>query len=169
MHTATFSDPSTIAAQIARLEAAGFNHASPLLRAAAAGALQLIALPPGGRVPLRLLDPTRQRHPLVVLLGGDHDAAQHGPDAFPQARRLLAWSRWTMLHGAGGEALHYALAAQGACLFRRALIVETASRFLPAWRGLLAEMAPRCPGLIVECRPGDHHPRLTAPAGVVLN
>ncbi|MCX7371246.1 MAG: hypothetical protein NTW56_02200 [Alphaproteobacteria bacterium] len=164
----TFNTSDAIAAQIVRLEAAGFTHAMPLLRAAAAGALHLVALPPGARVPLRLLDATRQRKALVVLLGGDHGLIQHGPEAWPQSRRLLAWSRWTLLHGAGGEARHYALAAQATCLFGRALIAECSSHHLPAWRALREEVAPRTPGMIVECRPGDCHPRLGAPAGAVL-
>jgi hypothetical protein len=83
-----------------------------------------------------------------------------------QARRLLAWSRWTMLHAAGGEAWHYALAAEATLAHRRVVLIECGSASLDAWLALRDAVAPSTPGLVVRCVQGDHHPGL--PRGVTV-
>lgn len=159
--------PARVSEAIRCLNARGFAHAVPLFRAVLAGEIALAALAPGERIPLSALDPTRLRRPLVVLLGGDGGAdgrTSVGPEAWSQARRLLLWSRWTMIHAAGGEAWHYAHAAESARYVRRVLIAECGSATLPAWLAMRDAVAPSCPGLVVQCRPGDHHPKLPAEA-----
>lgn len=156
-----------MAEAIRRFEQAGDTWHSPLLRAAMAGALRFTILPPGARVPLRILDMQRDPRPLVVVVGGDAGGPAT-PDAFPQARRLMRWAGFVMLHGAGGEAFHYAVAVQAAVLVRRVLIVETTGAALPAWVALKADVAPRTPTLGVKVRPGDAHPREAPPAGATI-
>jgi hypothetical protein len=157
-----------LAELIARMEAAGAGWHVPLIRAAMAGALNVVFLPPGARVPRDMLDTTPPRLPLAVVLAGD-GSTPSPPDAFPQARRLLRWSRFIVLHGAGGLPWHYALAAEATIHWRRVVIVETTSALLPAWLAMRMELAPRTPGMGWAVPPGKgQHPRETAPAGTVL-
>jgi hypothetical protein len=51
----------------------------------------------------------------------------------------------------------------------RALLIETSSAHVEAWRGLISRIRPNGLGLIIATRPGaPPHPRMTAPAGVVM-
>jgi hypothetical protein len=161
------NDPAAIADHIVRSEAAGYGHAAPLLRAAAAGQLAAAFALPGCRLPLRVLDAGRWRGPVVAVLAGDVQPSA-GPGDFPQARRLLAWSRWTMLHGTGGEPWHYAAVVEAALRFRRVLLVECASATLPAWKALRADVAPDTPGLVIQPPPAGLHPHHAPPPGMVF-
>lgn len=139
----------------------------PLIRAALEEGLNVAMVQPRGRVPLRFLDPVRHPGPLVVVLGGDGPVAA-GPDAFPQALRLLRWARAIMVHGAGGDPRHYTLVVQAARVVRRVLVVECTSADMPAWMALRATHAPETATLGIAVRPGDTHPNWTAPAGTVV-
>ena len=164
---ARVGDPRRIYDAAARLSQAGYDHAVPLVVAAGEGILDLHCVPPGGRVPLRILDPVRQHRPVLILLGGDGDAPA-GPDGFPQAARLLRWSRWTVIHGTGGTRAHYATAAEAARRFGRVLLVECGSSTLDAWLSLRETITPNAPGLILKPLPGHVHPLPGAPPGVVV-
>ena len=157
-----------MAEAIRRFEQAGDTWHLPLLRAAMAGALRFTILPPGMRTPLRILDMQRDPRPLVVVLGGDAGGPAT-PDAFPQARRLMRWAAFVMLHGAGGQAWHYAVAVEAAAVLRRVLLIETTGAALPAWVALKTEVARSTPGLGVMVPPGEPaHPREAPPPGAVL-
>lgn len=160
--------PARISAAIAAMEAARQTHPVPLFRALLADEIALAVLAPGERLPLALLDPTRFHKPLVILLGGDGAAPDGsldiGPDGWRQSRRLLGWSRWTLIHATGGEPWHYQMAVDAARRFRRVLIVECGTDTLPAWLALRAEVSPKGAGMILKCRPGDYHPRPGATA-----
>ncbi len=149
-----------------KLHQAGAGWHGPLLRAAMAGELRLLMVPPGERIPLRLLDPMRDPRPLVVLLSGD-GIKPVGPEGFPQAARLFRWARFLMLHGAGGEAAHYELAADAARATGRVVIAECIAAHLPDWLAFRAAHVPRTPSLAIEARDGLH-PIHTAPAGAVM-
>lgn len=161
--------PDKLADLIWKSEQAGDTWHSPLYRAAREGNLNLLMVPPGERAPVSLLDPVKHRKPLVVILCGDPgDAAiHHGPDAFPQTIRFMRWARFIMLHGAGGEPVHYRMLAQAAAFTGRTLVVETDGVTLPAWMAFKARLAPQTPGIIVKPHPGVEHPRSRMPAGVV--
>ncbi len=157
-----------MAEAVRRMEQAGAGWHVPLLRAVMAGDLRAAFVAPGSRVPLSLLDMTRHPRPLAVVLMGDGGGPAE-PAAFPQARRLLRWARFIVLHGAGGDAWHYGLAAAAAARFRRVVIAETTSAALPAWFALKAEVAPATPGIGWTVPPGQPaHPINAAPAGAVL-
>ncbi len=155
-----------VTAAISVLRAAGQTLMVPVFQALLADELALGVVAPGQRVPLAILDPSRFHKPLVILLGGDggYDGETNcGPEGWRQSRRLLLWSRWTLLHGTGGEAWHYEMAVDAARSFRRVLIAEAGTATLPAWMALRAEVAPNSPGMVLRCRPGDFHPRCPTP------
>lgn len=159
--------PARVSEAIAGMRAARVTHAIPLFRALLADEIALAILQPGERLPLSVLDPTRFRKPLVILLGGDGGLGRPyncGPEGWPQSRRFLRWARWTILHGTGGEAWHYEMAADAARHLGRALIAECATATLPAWLDLKNEVAPNGSGIVLQCAPGDFHPRAEAPA-----
>lgn len=157
-----------LAEAIWRMEQAGAGWHVPLLRAVLGGTIRAVFVAPGSRVPRSLLDMSRHPRPLVVVLAGDGGGPAE-PDAFPQARRLLRWARFIILHGTGGEASHYALAAEAAIQARRVLLVETTSAALPAWFAAKSEVAPATPGIGWAVPPGKPaHPINGAPAGTVL-
>jgi hypothetical protein len=162
------SSPAKLSEMLVRLEAGGDTWHSPLIRATIAGELAYILVPPGGAVPLSYLDPTRQRLPLAVVLGGDPGiiGAGAGPDAYPQTKQLLQWARGIFLHGAGGEAWHYKAVVNATLDTRRLLLVETDSAQLHDWIAAKERIAPRTRGLIWRVEPGDVHPSCL-PAGAV--
>ncbi len=160
--------PGGIADLACRAAAAGDTWHRPLFREAMANRLRLIIVPPGDRVPVSMLDPTRDRRPLMVILAGD-GAVPVGPDAFPQAARLLRWCGFVMLHAAGGQAEHYEIAATAAAAVGRVVIAETGSDHLAAWNALRLRCASGTPATIVKVPEGQGgHPVLHAPAGVVI-
>jgi hypothetical protein len=106
--------------------------------------------------------------PALVILGDD-DYGSTGPAAWPDAVRLMRWARFTFLHAAGGEAVHYAAAALSAQEHHRVLLVETDTAHLEAWRALIDRIRPHGLGLIIATRSGaPPHPTMRAPAGAVL-
>lgn len=155
-------DPATVSDFIAQQDAAGFGFRSPLHRAALAGDVQVVELLPRGRVPKVVLDSSR---PVIVVVGDD-GLLSRGPDDFPQARRLAAWTVAVMLHAAGGEAAHYAAAVGWVRSYYRVLLVETATARADAWREVFNTEAarrdraslPPLRGAQVICRPGVAHP-----------
>ena len=151
-----------------RLAQGGDTWHAPLIRACMAGDLRLIMIPPGARMPLAPLDVTRDRRPLVVILAGD-GAEPAGPGHFPQALRLFRWARFVMVHGTGGQAVHYEIAAAAAQEVGRVVIAETGGDYLKDWCAFKAVNAPRTPGLIITTRPGEPpHPMTGAPAGATV-
>ena len=148
-----------------RLTQAGEPHLVPLIRATMDRALRFVIVAPGKRVPLRMLQDKPGR-PLAVILSGDGKAAV-GPDAFPQARRLLRWTRGIMVHATGGKLEHYAEAARATVLTRRLVVVETDTAHEAAWLALAASTAPGTPMLRITAPPGAApHPNHAVPAGV---
>lgn len=159
--------PARVSEAIIGLNAGGYHHAVPLFRALLADEIALAVLAPGEHLHLSILDPRRFHKPLVILLGGDGGAdgrTNCGPEGWRQSRRLLLWSRWTMIHATGGEEWHYQTAVEAARRFRRVLIAEAGTATLPAWLALRSEVAPHIPGMVVQCRPGGVHPCCTATA-----
>ena len=153
--------PARVSEAIVRFQALGQPHPVPLFRALLADELALALLAPGDRLPLAILDPTHFHKPLVILLGGDGGAdgmTDCGPEGWRQSRRLLLWSRWTLIHATGGEAWHYQAAVEAVRKFRRVLIAECGTASLRTWLALRAEVAPKTSGMIVKTRPGDFHP-----------
>lgn len=168
MTFAHIQTPAQMAEYLRRMEQAGDTWHTPLIRAAMAGTLRFVILSDGARVPLSILDMQRNAVPLVVIVGGDAGGPAT-PDAFPQARRLMRWAGFVMLHATGGDAWHYAIATEAALRVRRVLIVETTGAALSAWVALKAEVASRTPSLGFKVPPGmPTHPHEAPPPGAPL-
>lgn len=161
--------PAQFAEIIARLTQAGEAHHLPLYRAAMRDELRFAFVQPRGqRLPLRLLDMTRDRRPFVVILADD-GMNPAGPDGYPQARRLLQWAAYIVVHACGGEAWQYQAIAEAARACGRVVVVETDTAHQAAWLALKERMAPRTGGMALVVRPGaPAHPMMTAPAGTVF-
>jgi hypothetical protein len=153
-----------IARAITLMEQAGEGFRVPLLRAAYDGTLSIVGLSGACRVGGEYLALPR---PTVVLIGDDHAAAT-GPARWSQARQLLRWANFAMLHAAGGEAQHYADAVAATVVFRRTLIVEMELRHHAEWLALAMHETPRLKVLSITPRAGGQHPVAGAPAGTVL-
>lgn len=133
----------------------GFAFALPLWQVADTGLIDAVVLsPPCAPWParhLRLSD-----RPTVVVIGDDPGGTLRGSGgapAFRCARCIAHWTRWTMIHAAGGEALHYRIAVEAAQRFGRMVVIETTSANAAGWRAVLA---PRTPLLMVLPRSGVH-------------
>lgn len=77
--------------------------------------------------------------PVLILIGDDDDTPT-GPDGWLFARKFTSWARGAIVHGAGAKREHYELAVQGAVACRQFLVIDTASRHVTAWLGLLANV-----------------------------
>ena len=128
--TLNIARPDEIAAAVAA--AAQFApHQVPLYRAAHQRLLGIVR-------------PTRQGiisaahfrrmggQPWLVLLGDD-DGIESGPDGWACTKRVLGWARQIVIHGAGGHAEHYSGMVAAALLVRRFVLVECASAQVEAW------------------------------------
>ncbi len=77
----------------------------------------------------------KSRTPTVALLGDDPgcEGGYGGPDAWACANKLGRWARAVLVHGAGGEAQHYAEATRAALKVGRVALIETTSANARAW------------------------------------
>lgn len=149
--------PARLAFAIRALEAAGQGFHAPLYRAVLAGDLSLLILGQGERAPLRWLERPSATRPQVIILAGD-DGRVGGPDAFPQASRLLRWARCILLHAAAGEADHYRLAVTMAATAGRLLLIESGSADVAPWSALRERISPATAGLGIAPPDGVIHP-----------
>jgi hypothetical protein len=145
--------PEQVPDLIALAHRVGATWQLPLLRAAEMGLVRLIFAGPQQRFPLSLLDMQKHPQPAIVTLGGDGFNAI-GPEGFPQALRLMRWAGYIMMHGAGGEPWHYAMAVEAALLWRRVLFVECRGDHLQAWIDLKQRIAPAAKGVVWQVPPG---------------
>ena len=160
--------PGQLADLAVRLRQAGADHQLPLIHAAMAGKIRVAFIPPGSRLPLKLLKAATDPRPFAVILAGDGPGPV-GPSAFPQARRLLRWAGGIIVHATGGLPEHYALAAGATVLMHRLVLVETSSAREAEWCDLATCLAPSTPTLRITVRPGaPPHPSFIRAAGEVL-
>lgn len=145
--------PEVMADIIRRAELAGATWGIPLFRAVSMGIVRMAMIPRGERLSLSVLDMAKYPQPLVVVVNGDGLDAS-GPEGFPQARRLIQWAAYTVLHGAAGKPEHYAVAVEAALHYRRLLFVECRGDHLQAWVDLKQRLAPKTHSLILQTPPG---------------
>lgn len=111
----------------------------PLFRAVADRRIGLVTLlHPGNAWPAEKL--ARINRPIVVWVGDDPPAGYadaQGPLRWKAAKRLRRWSRWVMVHAAGGEHGHYSAAAQAAELVGNVALIETGTAFAKDWADFL--------------------------------
>lgn len=150
---------------IALAQRLGNTAPVPLYRAVVEGWVRLVQHDRGTQIGRAVLNDTR---PTVVVLGDD-EYLTAGPGGWPQAVRLLRWAEIVILHGASADPVHYAMAAAGAMLRRRALLVETSSAHLNLWIELTDKVARAATHVtVVAMAPGHVHPRRSAPPGATL-
>ena len=122
----------------------------PLFEAVRAGTLALVYVT-DRTAPVSIGELKRMGKPVVVLIGDD-DGQATGPAGWSCAVPVARWARTGLIHGAGAEAAHYRVAVAGAAAHRRLMLVETESRFIAQWAGLLAPT----PMLIIAPVDGAH-------------
>jgi hypothetical protein len=151
---------------IALAHLAGASARVPLYRAAIEDNQTSIEDFRGCRVSGAML--SKKHGPTVIALGDD-DYKSTGPSGWPQVVRLLRWATTMSLHGASGEPIHYAMAAAGAMICRRLLMVETGAAHLDAWLALARVVVPPdTPVGAIRMAPGLSHPRRRAPTGAIV-
>jgi hypothetical protein len=127
----------------------GGSHA-PLLQAGKAGLIDLAftnvrdASVPFGKL-------KRAKRPTLVLLGDD-DYQAGGPATWRCAEQVTGWCCGALIHGAGAERKHYEMAVMGTLVCGRFLMVDTASRYVPAWMAMLGHVH----ALAILPREGPH-------------
>jgi hypothetical protein len=121
-------------------------HHVPLYRAAHQGLIGIVQPTRVGIVSAAQV--RRMRGQSWLILIGDDDGLDTGPDGWACARRVLGWARRIVIHGAAGLAEHYAGAAAATMVVRRLVLIECTSARVNAW----AEAAKRdAPNVIVQC------------------
>ncbi len=104
--------------------------------------------------------------PTLVLIGDD-DGDDTGPDGWPMARRLLRWARVVVLHGTGAERWHYETTVNTAELHGQVLMVECSTATLPAWMEATRRWAPNAGVQVLRVPPGTPaHPTHSTPETV---
>jgi len=138
------TSPAEIGHLISLQERLGCGFRAPLYRAAMAGEMHLVEVPPGGVVPPPFL--AARTAPRVVVLGDDgggFGGDDPGPAGFVGLRRIFAWASHVMLHATGGQVAHYQIVADTAIAMRaRVLLIETGSARAAAW-GVLVNAEQR--------------------------
>jgi len=147
-------------------ESAGAPGTAHLLRALRDGRIALLPLQPkesGSKLKdwIRL---TKDR--LAVLLIGDDDGSDHGPNSWAQARRTVTWARSVMLHAACAELFHYELALISAELTHRTLIIECSTTTLRGWSELVRSAPHRPNTLLITPPENEHHPETVRREGL---
>jgi hypothetical protein len=137
-------------------EAAGAIGQAHLLRALRQGrSAYFPLLPDSSSSKFKAFIRAAGQRPAIVLIGDD-DGFDRGPQGWSLTDRAIAWARHIMIHGAGAEIVHYEAAVFAAQLAGRCLVVECSSATLPAWIALARMAAHRPPTLIIEPRNGIH-------------
>jgi hypothetical protein len=152
---------------VALAQQSGYTARIPLYNTVAAGLIRVVEHGRGTRVSHGVLNDARDTATVIVL--GDDDHRTTGPGGWPQAAGLLRWARVVILHGASAEPVHYGMAASGAMVRRRALMVETDAAHLDLWQELTRNVArPETHVCVVAMAPGLVHPRRSAPPGATV-
>jgi len=86
--------------------------------------------------PLRRMD--RIGLPSIVLVGDD-DGFDSGPEEWVSAKRLTRWARLAFIHATGGTVESYHWAVAEAVRRRKIVLVETGTTHVHAWHRLFAQ------------------------------
>ena len=143
---------------IAAAVAAAAQHAPhqvPLYRAAHVGLIGIVQPTREGIISTAHFR-RMSGQPWLVLLGDD-DGIETGPDGWACAKRALGWARQVVIHGAAGHAEHYAGVAAATVVIRRFVLIECASAKVETWHAAAIRWAPRA--VIQRVVPAiGHHP-----------
>ena len=101
--------------------------------------------------------------PAIVLIGDD-DYLDRGPNGWRVAQRAIRWAAAVLLHAAGATRGQYLGVIEAAERVGRVLVVECSTTTLPAWADLVAA-APHKPSvLVIKPTVGAHPVRPTSEA-----
>lgn len=150
-------------AAIVVLEAAGAIGSAHLCRALRDGRCALMwLLPEVSASHYKRFIRAAGRRPAIIVLGDD-DGLNRGPQAFPLAQRAIGWARCVFLHAAGAKLEHYEMAILIAQGLRRLLFIECSSVTELAWLDLTKRHASRHLRLIQHfVSANGPHPKPTA-------
>ncbi|MCR0980633.1 hypothetical protein [Roseomonas populi] len=115
------------------LHAGGLTRFAPLLHMARDRYAALILTPPGGVVPFG--DLRKPEWTVIALLGR---GSAEGPDAWPQAQRLIEWAAVIVLQDTATD--HYGALVRPAGLYGRTLLIETSPEQIGEWEALLQRL-----------------------------
>jgi hypothetical protein len=149
--------PADLARAIVLAEHVGAIGTAHLLRALAAGRIACLPILPDSSATSfkRFVHATAHR-PAVVLVGDD-DGFDRGPDGWTLAGRAVYWARGVLIHAAGAELAHYQAAIEAAESAGRVLVIECSSVTLAAWAALVGA-APHRPATLLIYPSGGVHP-----------
>ena len=151
--------PSDIARMIGQAELAGASHYTPLLQRVMRAELN-VCFPVRDTVMPPLYRLGKQGRPVILLLGDD-DYQEAGPDTWACAAKAREWASFAVVHGTGAQRLHYEMAAELAMQVGRLLFVETTSAAAQQWAAFLHERTPPLT-FIGLLPPAETHPVMPA-------
>lgn len=128
-------------------------HRVPLYEAAYHCVISMAEVSRDGKVPCRQMD--RVGLPQIVLVGDD-DGLDTGPNGWACRPRLLSWARYAIVHATGGTVGSYRQAVFAAVYWRRLVLVETGTKNVMAWHEAFAKR--NIPTLNLIPPNGGQHP-----------
>jgi hypothetical protein len=127
-----------------------------LMRALAAGRITYLpTLPDMSATRFKVFASATAHRPAVVLIGDD-DGFDRGPDGWTLAHRAVRWARSVVLHAAGAEVGHYEGAIEAAQIVGRVLVIECGTATLDAWAAVVGAAPHRPSVLVIVPREGVH-------------
>jgi hypothetical protein len=148
-----WADLATAIVQAQQVGAIGTAH---LMRALAAGRIAFLpVLPDMSATKFKAFARATSHRPAIVLIGDD-DGFDRGPDGWTLAHRAVRWARSVLLHAAGAELFHYEGAIEAAQIVGRVLVIECGTATLDAWAALVGAAPCRPATLVIWPREGVH-------------
>lgn len=145
-----------LACAIVQAQQVGAIGTAHLMRALAAGRIAYLpVLPEMSATRFKAFIRATAHRPAIVLIGDD-DGFDRGPDGWTLAARVLRWARSVLLHAAGAELAHYEGAIEAAEIVGHVLVIECCTATLDAWAALVGAALHRPSVLVIYPRGGVH-------------
>jgi hypothetical protein len=141
---------------IVTAEAVGMVGLAELLRALRDGRIALLPLHPDTSPATFEFWSRATRHRPAILLVGDDDGLNRGPDAWPLADSVLQWSARVVIHAAAARREDYQDAIATAQIHGRVTLIESCDRTADAWVARIAAMATPRQTLLIAPQSGPH-------------
>lgn len=145
---------------ISRMQVAGAEGRVRVLQTLLHGRIAHLKLQRAGSARQFKVWAAASRLPALALLGDDDHATPDGPNTWPDARRVLGWARFILIHGGAGRPEHYEHAITLTCLHRRLVMIECSSANIEAWKAAATRWGTGAEELVMQPPPGCPHPSL---------